>query len=71
MRLRNVSVLTVLLFGLSGLVSLSWYTAFSTSRGKPGSAWVSMSGLAKLLLVNPSSTGPTFGLLLNRIQCKR
>lgn len=36
MRLRNVSVLTVLLFGLSGLVSLSWYTAFSSSRGKPG-----------------------------------
>ncbi|XP_054886924.1 alpha-1,3-mannosyl-glycoprotein 4-beta-N-acetylglucosaminyltransferase B [Poeciliopsis prolifica] len=33
MRLRNVSVLTVLLFGLSGLVSLSWYTAFSSSRG--------------------------------------
>ncbi|KAK5605302.1 Alpha-1,3-mannosyl-glycoprotein 4-beta-N-acetylglucosaminyltransferase B [Crenichthys baileyi] len=33
MRLRNVSFLTVLLFGLSGLVSLSWYTAFSSSRG--------------------------------------
>lgn len=34
MRLRNVSFLTVLLFGLCGLVSLSWYTAFSSSRGK-------------------------------------
>uniref|UniRef100_A0A7N8XWY8 Alpha-1,3-mannosyl-glycoprotein 4-beta-N-acetylglucosaminyltransferase B n=1 Tax=Mastacembelus armatus TaxID=205130 RepID=A0A7N8XWY8_9TELE len=33
MRLRNVSFLTVLLFGLCGLVSLSWYTAFSSSRG--------------------------------------
>ncbi|XP_037833444.1 alpha-1,3-mannosyl-glycoprotein 4-beta-N-acetylglucosaminyltransferase B [Kryptolebias marmoratus] len=33
MRFRNVSFLTVLLFGLSGLVSLSWYTAFSSSRG--------------------------------------
>uniref|UniRef100_A0A8C6KBT5 Alpha-1,3-mannosyl-glycoprotein 4-beta-N-acetylglucosaminyltransferase B n=1 Tax=Nothobranchius furzeri TaxID=105023 RepID=A0A8C6KBT5_NOTFU len=33
MRLRNVSFLTVLLFALSGLVSLSWYTAFSSSRG--------------------------------------
>uniref|UniRef100_A0A665U5E3 MGAT4 A/B/C C-terminal domain-containing protein n=1 Tax=Echeneis naucrates TaxID=173247 RepID=A0A665U5E3_ECHNA len=32
MRLRNVSFLTVLLFGLCGLVSLSWYTAFSSSR---------------------------------------
>ncbi|CAB1423840.1 unnamed protein product [Pleuronectes platessa] len=33
MRLRNVSFLTVLLFGLGGLVSVSWYTAFSSSRG--------------------------------------
>ncbi|KAM9740910.1 alpha-1,3-mannosyl-glycoprotein 4-beta-N-acetylglucosaminyltransferase B [Menidia menidia] len=33
MRLRNVSVLTALVFGLGGLVSLSWYTAFSGSRG--------------------------------------
>ncbi|XP_031732036.1 alpha-1,3-mannosyl-glycoprotein 4-beta-N-acetylglucosaminyltransferase B-like [Anarrhichthys ocellatus] len=33
MRLRNVSFLTVLLFGLCGLVSVSWYTAFSSSRG--------------------------------------
>ncbi|KAF7647248.1 hypothetical protein LDENG_00175340 [Lucifuga dentata] len=33
MRFRNVSFLTVLLFGLCGLVSLSWYTAFSNSRG--------------------------------------
>ncbi|XP_024116203.1 alpha-1,3-mannosyl-glycoprotein 4-beta-N-acetylglucosaminyltransferase B [Oryzias melastigma] len=33
MRLRNVSVLTVMLFGLSGLLSVSWYTAFSSSRG--------------------------------------
>ncbi|XP_054648362.1 alpha-1,3-mannosyl-glycoprotein 4-beta-N-acetylglucosaminyltransferase B isoform X2 [Dunckerocampus dactyliophorus] len=32
MRFRNVS-LTLLLFGLCGLVSLSWYTAFSSSRG--------------------------------------
>lgn len=29
-----MSFLTVLLFGLSGLLSLSWYTAFSSSRGK-------------------------------------
>lgn len=29
-----MSLLTVLLFGLSGLLSLSWYTAFSSSRGK-------------------------------------
>lgn len=34
MRFRNVSFLTALLFGLSGLLSLSWYTAFSSSRGK-------------------------------------
>uniref|UniRef100_A0A3Q2YLY1 Alpha-1,3-mannosyl-glycoprotein 4-beta-N-acetylglucosaminyltransferase B n=1 Tax=Hippocampus comes TaxID=109280 RepID=A0A3Q2YLY1_HIPCM len=33
MRFRNVSFLTLLLFGLCGLVSLSWYTAFSSSRG--------------------------------------
>uniref|UniRef100_A0A3B3UKR9 Uncharacterized protein n=1 Tax=Poecilia latipinna TaxID=48699 RepID=A0A3B3UKR9_9TELE len=32
MRLRNVSVLTVLLFGLSGLVSLSWYTGRNRRR---------------------------------------
>lgn len=29
-----MSFLTLLLFGLCGLVSLSWYTAFSSSRGK-------------------------------------
>ena len=40
MRLRNVSFLTVLLFGLCGLVSLSWYTAFSSSRGKTRSRCV-------------------------------
>uniref|UniRef100_A0A3Q2P2Q1 Alpha-1,3-mannosyl-glycoprotein 4-beta-N-acetylglucosaminyltransferase B n=1 Tax=Fundulus heteroclitus TaxID=8078 RepID=A0A3Q2P2Q1_FUNHE len=40
MRLRNVSFLTVLLFGLSGLVSVSWYTAFSSSRGKRASRCV-------------------------------
>ncbi|XP_075869775.1 alpha-1,3-mannosyl-glycoprotein 4-beta-N-acetylglucosaminyltransferase B [Nelusetta ayraudi] len=33
MRLRHVSFLTGLLFGLCGLLSLSWYTAFSSSRG--------------------------------------
>uniref|UniRef100_A0A3B3ZTW3 Uncharacterized protein n=1 Tax=Periophthalmus magnuspinnatus TaxID=409849 RepID=A0A3B3ZTW3_9GOBI len=40
MRLRNASFLTLLLFGLCALVSLSWYTTFSGSRGlirsKPG-----------------------------------
>uniref|UniRef100_A0A9J8C5L6 Alpha-1,3-mannosyl-glycoprotein 4-beta-N-acetylglucosaminyltransferase B n=1 Tax=Cyprinus carpio carpio TaxID=630221 RepID=A0A9J8C5L6_CYPCA len=33
MRLRNGTFLTVLLFGLCGLISLSWYTAFSNSKG--------------------------------------
>uniref|UniRef100_A0A8C6TNP5 Alpha-1,3-mannosyl-glycoprotein 4-beta-N-acetylglucosaminyltransferase B n=1 Tax=Neogobius melanostomus TaxID=47308 RepID=A0A8C6TNP5_9GOBI len=33
MRLRHASFLTLLLFGLCALVSLSWYTAFSGSRG--------------------------------------
>lgn len=34
MRLRNGTFLTVSLFGLCGLISLSWYTAFSNSKGK-------------------------------------
>ncbi|KAK7916230.1 hypothetical protein WMY93_011991 [Mugilogobius chulae] len=34
MRLRNASFLTLLLFGLCALLSLSWYTTFSGSRGK-------------------------------------
>lgn len=34
MRLRNGTFLTVVLFGLCGLISLSWYTAFSNSKGK-------------------------------------
>uniref|UniRef100_A0A8C5BUP1 Alpha-1,3-mannosyl-glycoprotein 4-beta-N-acetylglucosaminyltransferase B n=1 Tax=Gadus morhua TaxID=8049 RepID=A0A8C5BUP1_GADMO len=34
MRLRNGTFLTVLLFCLCGLISLSWYTAFSNSKGK-------------------------------------
>uniref|UniRef100_A0A4W4HH88 MGAT4 A/B/C C-terminal domain-containing protein n=1 Tax=Electrophorus electricus TaxID=8005 RepID=A0A4W4HH88_ELEEL len=33
MRLRNGTFLTILLFGLCGLISLSWYTAFSNSKG--------------------------------------
>uniref|UniRef100_A0A673NKR5 Alpha-1,3-mannosyl-glycoprotein 4-beta-N-acetylglucosaminyltransferase B-like n=1 Tax=Sinocyclocheilus rhinocerous TaxID=307959 RepID=A0A673NKR5_9TELE len=33
MRLRNGTFLTVSLFGLCGLISLSWYTAFSNSKG--------------------------------------
>uniref|UniRef100_A0AAY4BRE4 Alpha-1,3-mannosyl-glycoprotein 4-beta-N-acetylglucosaminyltransferase B n=1 Tax=Denticeps clupeoides TaxID=299321 RepID=A0AAY4BRE4_9TELE len=33
MRLRNGTFLTVFLFGLCGLISLSWYTAFSSSKG--------------------------------------
>ncbi|CAL8329054.1 unnamed protein product, partial [Gadus morhua 'NCC'] len=33
MRLRNGTFLTVLLFCLCGLISLSWYTAFSNSKG--------------------------------------
>uniref|UniRef100_A0A3B1KI87 Alpha-1,3-mannosyl-glycoprotein 4-beta-N-acetylglucosaminyltransferase B n=1 Tax=Astyanax mexicanus TaxID=7994 RepID=A0A3B1KI87_ASTMX len=33
MRLRNGTFLTVLVFGLCGLVSLSWYTAFSNPKG--------------------------------------
>uniref|UniRef100_A0A8C5G1G1 Alpha-1,3-mannosyl-glycoprotein 4-beta-N-acetylglucosaminyltransferase B n=1 Tax=Gouania willdenowi TaxID=441366 RepID=A0A8C5G1G1_GOUWI len=33
MRLRNVSFLTGLLFALCGLLSVSWYTALSGSRG--------------------------------------
>uniref|UniRef100_A0A674AV55 Alpha-1,3-mannosyl-glycoprotein 4-beta-N-acetylglucosaminyltransferase B n=1 Tax=Salmo trutta TaxID=8032 RepID=A0A674AV55_SALTR len=33
MRLRNGTFLTVVLFGLCGLISLSWYTAFSNSKG--------------------------------------
>uniref|UniRef100_A0A6Q2XDS4 MGAT4 A/B/C C-terminal domain-containing protein n=1 Tax=Esox lucius TaxID=8010 RepID=A0A6Q2XDS4_ESOLU len=32
MRLRNGTFLTVILFGLCGLISLSWYTAFSNSK---------------------------------------
>ncbi|CDQ61750.1 unnamed protein product [Oncorhynchus mykiss] len=32
MRLRNGTFLTVVLFGLCGLISLSWYTAFSNSK---------------------------------------
>lgn len=34
MRLRNGTFLTVILFGLCGFISLSWYTAFSNSKGK-------------------------------------
>lgn len=34
MRIRNGTFLTVLLFGLCGLISLSWYTAFSNSKGR-------------------------------------
>uniref|UniRef100_A0AAR2JBH4 MGAT4 A/B/C C-terminal domain-containing protein n=1 Tax=Pygocentrus nattereri TaxID=42514 RepID=A0AAR2JBH4_PYGNA len=33
MRLRNGTFLTVLVFGLCGLFSLSWYTAFSNPKG--------------------------------------
>lgn len=34
MRLRNGTFLTVIVFGLCGFISLSWYTAFSNSKGK-------------------------------------
>ncbi|XDV36685.1 hypothetical protein PO909_006420 [Leuciscus waleckii] len=34
MRLRNGTFLTVILFALCGFISLSWYTAFSNSKGK-------------------------------------
>ncbi|KAL6479959.1 hypothetical protein MHYP_G00109920 [Metynnis hypsauchen] len=34
MRLRNGTFLTVLVFGLCGLFSLSWYTAFSNPKVK-------------------------------------
>ncbi|KAK3535022.1 hypothetical protein QTP70_001979 [Hemibagrus guttatus] len=33
MRLRNGTFLTALVFGVCGLISLSWYTAFSNSKG--------------------------------------
>lgn len=34
MRLRNGTFLTALVFGLCGLFSLSWYTAFSNPKGE-------------------------------------
>lgn len=34
MRFRNGTFVTVLVFGLCGLISLSWYTAYSNSKGR-------------------------------------
>nr|ACM08946.1 Alpha-1,3-mannosyl-glycoprotein 4-beta-N-acetylglucosaminyltransferase B [Salmo salar] len=42
MRLRNGTFLTVVLFGLCGLISLSWYTAFSNSKENGAIQWISI-----------------------------